>query len=720
MRPNHYPLPALLSFVLLLAAIPVFAQDNTRIVSDRCGTMQTLELRWKAHPKEKQQFEAERAKFNESLRQANNRMQSVNGNAGTRSPLIVPVVFHIVLTNPALVTDAQIQAQLDTLNRDFAGANGDSVLIPSYFKPLYGKSVIQFCMAKQTPNGEPTNGIDRVTTAQTSFSNTNDGVKYSSLGGVDAWDPTSYFNVWVCVLGNGILGYATFPGSGAAASQGVAMDYRSLPAGSYTFYNGGKTLTHEAGHYFNLYHIWGDDNGACTGTDFVDDTPNQANSSSTCSTGIKTDACTPGGNGIMYQNYMDYTADNCLVLFTTQQVARMEAAYNTYRNSFQNSLGCQTPVLLNLDAQLRTINQPGQRICNTPFSPVVTVRNRGSQTLTSLTITSVVDNNATYVYNWTGTLASLSSTDITVSSITAAAGTHSLKIYVSKPNNGTDQNNGNDTLTTSFLFSTPVTSLKEGFENLPFPPAGWDIVNPDGGITWQRANVGKTGAYSAMINNLDYTAVGQQDYLRLPDAVISGVDSAFLSFDVAAATYTDISTANNVWDTLEVLISTDCGASYTSLYKKWGSSLVTRTAPLTTAYIPASSEWRRDSVNLGAYIATSGKILLAFRNTTGFENNIYLDNINLRTVTISPFLKKAGFLVTPSPTNGQVIVQFYPQPTDIKGIAIFNMAGQKVAEAVGMGQSNYYSFDISHASAGIYTVRVVKGNNTLIKKIVKL
>ena len=696
------------------------AQQTAKIAAEQCGTMQTLEQKLKVNPRLRQQFEEERARFNKAVQQGIYRLstaqQQQNGN---RTALVVPVVFHIVLTNPALVTDAQIQAQLDTLNKDFGGLNGDSVKIPAYFKTLFGKSAIQFCLARQTPAGEPTSGIERITTSQASFLNTDEGVKHVISGGADAWDPGSYYNIWVCVLSNGILGYGTFPGTGNNNEQGVAFDYRSLPGGSYAQYNGGKTLTHETGHYFNLYHIWGDDNGACTGSDFVDDTPNQANSSSTCITGIKTDNCTTGGNGIMYQNYMDYTFDNCLVMFTSQQIARMESSLISERASLLTSVACQLPVLYNIDAQLKSVNQPGQRICSNPFTPAISIRNRGSQTLTSLTVTTVIDNTSSSVYKWTGSLEQLASADISVNPVTVPAGNHTLRIYLSNPNNSADQNTVNDTLSINFQYNNPVAAVTESFEGTVFPPAGWDIVNPDKGLTWQKvAGVAKTGNNSVMINNLNYSALGQQDYLRLPDALIDGMDSAFFSFQVAAATFTDINTAGNNWDTLEVLISKDCGLTYNSLYKKWGASLVTHTAALTTSFVPTAAEWRKDSINLSNYIG-AGKILLAFRNTTGFENNIYLDDVNLRTVTVNPNLKARGFLVTPSPTNGLVTVQFYPQPTDVKAIAVFSMSGQKIAETIPNGQSNYYTLDITHAAAGAYMVRVVMGNNVMVKKIIK-
>ncbi len=695
----------------------IYGQDNGRTFPDRCGTMQTLEAKLQANPRLRTQFEDQRNRFNTTIRDGMKRLSDLEN--GNRTMITVPVVFHVVLTNPLLVTDQQVQAQLDTLNKDYAGVNGDSVKIPAYFKPLFGKSGIQFCLAKQTPSGEPTNGIDRVITTKTSFLNTDDGVKHASTGGANAWDPSSYFNVWLCPLANGILGYGTFPGGSNENEQGVVVDYRSLPGGSYASYSGGKTLTHESGHYFNLYHIWGDDSGGCNGTDFVDDTPNQGNSNSVCPSGIKTDNCTATGNGIMYQNYMDYTYDECLVMFTTQQVDRMEAALNAFRPSLLTSIACQSPLLYNVDAQLRSINLPAQRICSNTFSPLITITNRGQQAITALTITALLDNTTTTT-SYTGNLAALASADVTLNAVTVTTGIHTLKITLLNPNNTVDQNNINDTLTINFQYYPPVSTLSESFEGGVFPPLGWDIVNPDNGLTWQKATgIAKTGNSSAMINNFNYSVTGQQDYLRLPNASIPvGTDSAFFSFQVAAATYTSVNAANNAWDTLEVLISTDCGKTYASLYKKWGSSLVTHTAALTSAFVPTAAEWRKDSINISNYIG-SNQFLLAFKNTTATENNIYIDDVNLRTVTVNPNLKSRGFLVTPSPTKGPVTVQFYPQPTDIKSIAIFSMNGQKVAEIIPNGQSNNYVMDISRYSSGVYMVRVVMGNNVVVKKIVK-
>ena len=213
-------------FVGFFIAISFFAaaQKNSRTLAERCGTMQTLELQWQANPALKKQFEDERSRFNNALREGAYRLsatqQPVNGN---RTFITIPVVFHVVLNSQALVTDAQILAQLDTLNRDYAGLNGDSVKVPSWFKTVFGHSSIQFCLAQQTPSGDITNGIERVTTTQTSFSNTDNGVKHASSGGADLWDPSSYLNVWICPLGGGLLGYGTFPNTGNTNEQGVVL-----------------------------------------------------------------------------------------------------------------------------------------------------------------------------------------------------------------------------------------------------------------------------------------------------------------------------------------------------------------------------------------------------------------------------------------------------------------------------------------------------------------
>ena len=703
----------------------LFAQKSNLVLKQpQCATMDRLEANFKQDPSLKKKFENQMQTFNKIADTRAAILKSLNNTSkelGTTATYVIPIVFHIALADQSLVTDAQIMAQIDVLNKTYAGTNADATGLPSYFKPIFGNSKIQFCLAQRTPDDEITNGIDRITTTKTSFSHNDDGVKYSISGGTEIWNGDKYFNVWVCSLADNLLGYATFPNDGKPYEQGVVIEYRSLPGGSLGNYNGGKTLTHETGHYFNLFHIWGDDDGACTGTDYVDDTPNQGNSSTGCYSGIKTDNCTTGGNGILYQDYMDYSFDKCLVLFTSLQDVRMEAALLNYRSSLTASDGCTPIILKPLDAQLKTILTPKQRICSSNFAPTVVLRNMGLQTLSSVIISTVIDNGTPINYNWNGTLTSLASTNVTLTSLNFTQGNHNIKIYVSSPNAGADQNNKNDTLKTTVQYYDAIATIKEGFEANTFPPQAFDIVNPDKGITWkQTSGIAKTGNKSAMIDNFNNLNIGQQDYLRLPDMNLVGIDSAYFSFQVAASSYTPTTTAGNNWDTLEVLISKDCGISYTSLYKKWGATLVTSAAEHTNEFVPLPTEWRKDSINITSYI-NSGKFLLAFKNTTGNENNIYLDDINLRTQTINPNLKASGFLVTPNPTKGNITVQFYPNPINLISIQLYNLLGQKLLEkqiASGTGIP-IYNFDISNYSGGTYLVKAIFTNKIITKKIIK-
>ncbi|WP_276486019.1 M43 family zinc metalloprotease [Paraflavitalea pollutisoli] len=703
--------------ILIVLGSPVYAQ--LKVAVERCASVPLLQQNLERYPALKAQYEQTTRQMRQGIT-AREDVQLLGTQADT---LYVPVVFHVLLTNTSLVTDAQIKAQLDTLNIDFAGLNADSSKIPAAFKSLFGKAKIQFRIAQRTPNDEPTTGINRKTTTQASYAYTDNSPKYAAKGGMDAWDPSRYLNIWLINLSGGILGYATFPGGSVTAEQGVVVQYSSVPGGSLSPYNKGRTLVHETGHYFFLYHIWGDDaKGSCAGTDEIADTPNQADASGGCPQGVVTDNCTTTAPGIMYQNFMDYTNDACMVMFTKLQVARMQTALMVNRASLLTSNGADPIPLINLNASLRSIDNPVARICAPSFTPTITLRNLGAQRLTTAGIYASIDGAAPVRTAWTGSLASQASTIVTLSNLTTTAGKHTLKIYVAEPNGSIDGERTNDTLTTNFEYNPPVDPpITEGFEGAAFPPAGWDIVNPDAALTWERVTgVAKTGNASVVIRNLDYQQNGPLDYLRMPLVNIASADSAFVSFQVAAAVQSDLATPGNVWDTLQVLISTDCGATYTSLYKKWGENLVTRRTAVTNSFVPTAAEWRKDSVNLTAYI-NKGPLLLAFLNNSQFENNIYLDDINLYKVVINPNLKDKGILVTPNPTSGALSVQFYPNPNNLKSISIYNMAGQKVAERrFSNNAGTRIDFDLSAYASGLYTVRIVLGDKTTVHKVMKI
>jgi hypothetical protein len=704
--------------VLVLLQGLVLRAVAQQVPVKRCATMEVLQRSLEKDEALRTRFESDKQLIQQLAAQR-------AGHPDARveaTPVYIPVVFHIVLPDPNEVTDKMIDDQLKVLNRDFAGLNADSVNIPAAFKPLFGKSKIQFVLAKRTPTNLPTNGIERVVTKQQSFSQVNNYVKHASTGGANAWNTSKYMNVWVCTLGGGLLGYSTFPGTTSSDEQGIVIYNVTLPGGSLKGYNDGRTLTHESGHFFYLFHIWGDDDGACTGSDGVSDTPNQSDASSGCHSGVVTDACTTTAPGIMYQNYMDYSSDGCMAMFTLLQVTRMETALNSYRLSLTTSNGAVSPLKDN-DAQMVNIDNPVNRVCDTKFQPSITIRNYGALPLTSLVINASVDNGPVVQTQWTGSLATLSTVAITLNSITAGStGSHTLKIQLTAPNGSTDLGPANDTLSKSFVYPAAITPpLTEGFETEAFPAAGWEVINADSAYSWERVTgIAKTGHAAIVIRNNDYTQNGQTDYLRLPQVTLANADSAFLSFQVAAAIKTATGTLFNYWDTLQVLVSTDCGNSFTSLYKKWGGALATRNGLTTNEFIPTASEWRKDSVNLTPWI-NKGPVMIAFANSTGNENNVYLDDINLYTKSGNANLEKQGWQITPNPTNGPLAIKFINAPANLKAINLFNSTGQKVAEkrVEGNTPATLYQFNLSRYSSGVYVIKLVYSDHTVSRKLIK-
>ncbi len=246
--------------------------------------------------------------------------------------ITIPVVFHVVYNGAAEnISDAQINSQMTVINDDFRRTNSDANNTWSQA----ADTEIQFCLASVDPNGQPTTGITRTSTTRTSFG-TNDAVKSTSTGGVNAWPADQYLNIWICDIGGGILGYAQFPG-GNPATDGVVNDYRytgTVGAATAPF-DLGRTLTHEIGHYLNLRHIWGD--GNCNADDFVTDTPASDGANYGCATGHI--SCSSVD---MVQNYMDYSDDACMNLFTAGQTARMRAIFEPggARESLLSSSAC--------------------------------------------------------------------------------------------------------------------------------------------------------------------------------------------------------------------------------------------------------------------------------------------------------------------------------------------------------------------------------------------
>ena len=302
-----------LSF-LLLFVLSLSAQRN-------CGSMDYLEQQIQDNPALIQQMQV-----------IEEHTERFAGQTGARNVITIPVVVHVVYnTSAENISDAQIQTQIDVLNDDFRRMNSDADNTWSQA----ADTEIEFCMATIDPDGNATNGITRTATSKRSF-RTNDDIKRSNKGGKNAWPAGDYLNVWVGDISNGILGYAQFPG-GNPATDGVVIDYQYFGTiGTATApFDLGRTATHEVGHWLNLRHIWGD--GGCSVDDFVSDTPSSDGPNYGCAEGHV--SC---GTTDMVQNYMDYSDDACMNLFTAGQKARMLALFASggARESLLSSGAC--------------------------------------------------------------------------------------------------------------------------------------------------------------------------------------------------------------------------------------------------------------------------------------------------------------------------------------------------------------------------------------------
>ena len=253
----------------------------------------------------------------------------------------VPVVVHVLYYQASQnIPEAVIKEQIAMLNRDFRRQNSDSVNTPDRFKPYAADAQIEFVLATADPMGRPTTGIVRKpTTVQ--YWQMDDQIKYTKSGGDDAWDSRSYLNIWVGDM-RSLLGYAS-PIGAPADKDGVVINFSAFGSKNASEpYNMGRTAVHEVGHWLGLKHIWGD---TYCGDDNVEDTPKQGNFTSGCPSGVRSTCEGNGASGDMYMNFMDFTNDACMNLFTKGQKERMRIMFEDGgpRASILNSRGANEP-----------------------------------------------------------------------------------------------------------------------------------------------------------------------------------------------------------------------------------------------------------------------------------------------------------------------------------------------------------------------------------------
>ncbi len=408
-----------------------------------------------------------------------NAKQNKSQNGGV---ITIPVVVHVIHAGQAYgvapnITDTQVASQITVMNNDFRKLAGT----PGFnSNPVGADIMIQFALAKVDPNGNPTNGINRVNLCYASWTQAgvNSYVKPRTI-----WDPTKYMNMWSVQFGgssSNLLGYAQFPSNsglpgintngGLASTDGVVANYATFGSIDYndgTFilnapYNKGRTMTHEVGHYLGLRHIWGD---ATCGDDFCADTPVHQTANGGCPSHPKPNSC--GTSDEMFENYMDYTFDACMNIFTNNQKDRMTAVMNNSPRRVElktSTTDLSIPLFANDgEVKLETMCSTSNSTCggNAAKTVRLSLYNRGTSNITSAVINYGVGSNL-QTFNWSGNIAP-SRYAIVDLIVPGTMPTGNMTVSLAGVNGGADQRASNNSFTTYYVGSGAVNAIPGTF-----------------------------------------------------------------------------------------------------------------------------------------------------------------------------------------------------------------------------------------------------------------
>jgi hypothetical protein len=691
----------ILPFLLLIGVI---VSPGIGQAQERCGVVAYQQMLQEKNPRMETQ-ESFEIWMEKQLRTRGTQLMQVNK---TNSTYTIPVVVHIIHNGEAIgtgtnISDAQIQSQIDVMNKDYNRLNTDAASTPPEFQPVAGSISIQFVLARQDPEGQATTGITRTKGTQTSWAITDN----TALKSLDYWPAENYLNIWVTSLSGGFIGYAQLPVTNLLSgldvtndnrlTDGVVIHYQAFGTGAgfnlLSSYNLGRTVTHEVGHFLGLRHIWGD---ATCGDDFVSDTPAQTNSTSGCPTGTQASCDSRTGYFVhkMYQNYMDYSFDACMNLFTLGQVSRFNVvlANCPRRLSLLTSPGNNFPTVVATDLGIRTLISPGTSSCGTVITPTIEVRNYGLNKIDSATIRLTVDGAAFQTKTFFG--LGLNPQDITNLQFNnlsfAVNSSHTVAFQILRTNGATDTGTGNNNQSVQVL--VPSTTTLPLIEPFASTPAGWAIINPDAAITWQNQlapDVNPTNR-AMTINFHAYENQGELDWLITPSFTIGNQINSQVRFDVAYVPY-----PNQTPDGLLVYALPGCSNDLSQavlLYNKSGSALATSTSSV-NAFTPSSdAQWRKSEVVSLSSLSPNVTYQLAFIGKNGYGNNLYLDNVIITDKVVNDI--SLVTIVSPALVHCQsnVGVQF-----TVRNLSSSNLTSFQVSYSLNGGTTNVQTFPTNMA-----------------------
>lgn len=651
---------------------------------------------------------------------ANNPQLLEKNSSGVR---IIPVVFHIIHDGgPENISKAQVLDQVRILNEDYRRLNPDTVNTPEAFDSVAADSRVEFRLANFDPEGKCTDGIVRVQSKRTSGASNENGVKALSY-----WDRNKYLNIWVVQdigtesnLGT-VIGYAQFPLGGATATDGVVLT-ASWTGSIGTSTHRGRTATHEVGHWLGLRHIWGD--SEC-GNDGIADTPVHKAANFGCFTFPKINDCAGGDTirGEMFMNYMDYSDDYCMNMFSKGQNAVMDFTLEGPADSIPNLLGFRENLwsASNL-AATGALNDPQQ-----PCAPIADFfANR--QMICEGASVNFTDNsyNAT-VTSRQWTIEGANNTSPTTANPAATFATAGKYDVTLESTNG----NGASTVTKNDYIIVSSTTADRNGQNWfaeDFEDENWFfnkfiVFNDDNNqFKWQHTySTGASGAGSAMVNNYG-NFNGAIEELITPSYNLSGIaDPVSLHFK-----YSCTATDTSFDGTLRVYYSINCGQTWTARKTITGAPLANAGLFSSPYVAPYVTFWTPVTVDLPTNVGNNSNVRFKFEFTSkGGVNNLYLDDINITdpTAVTEDLASAINLNLFPNPSNGNgSMLTFNVTKTQMVHVELTDMVGRKVADLyngqMGAGkQAVAIGRDVFNA-AGVYFVRIQIDGQTAVKKLV--
>ena len=465
-------------------------------------------------------------------------------------------------------------------------------------------------------------------------------------------------------------------------------------------YNLGRSATHEMGHFFGVLHVWGD--GGCSVDDFVADTPNSDKD--------YLGNCNPSsffscGSNDMYQNFLYYTDDACMNIFSAGQVSRMEIIlqYAPRRASLLNSVGTEYPQNLGFDLAITSVTAPGKVVCDGEIVPAITIKNNGGYAVKDFDIILSL-HDAQYNYTYSGDSIKPGETvGLEFDELFLDMGVYSLTLeLINIPDDEEPLNNS-----ISYVFAVDdredFIPLRQQFKVANFEETNWLTINEDDQIGWEindiRYTIGSNTA--AYINFFNYNARRQIDWLVSPLLDFSGAAEASMKFKTS---YAKNSSFN---DQLQVVVAEGCESYFSRVLKNYTSNDLSVTNSSAFWEPKSRNDWKEQSIDLGDY-AGKREIRIAFLAINDFGNNLYIDDIEFFTTSSDKLVTVAqnSFTLYPNPTfNGQFQLAFNTSERQDVIVRIIDQLGREILVTQFPNTLNQtYYYNLVNQSAGIYYI----------------